>query len=149
MSIFQKTFVFLHHLYTSGAKSAKKQLCSRAMQDKTRNKMKILHTLRLDRMKWRHWVLLLLLILVTLTKMIPLGSYLHPPLFIPVIAAFFRPSQAFSPLPWAIFSLLSASPGSSYPIYEIGLQRNLAINLSFLLPRAVAIRKKRRFRKGN
>ena len=34
MSIFQKTFVFLHHLCTSGAKSAKKQLCLRAMQDK-------------------------------------------------------------------------------------------------------------------
>ena len=39
--------------------------------------MKILHTLRLDRMKWRHWVLLLLLILVTLTKMIPLWGVIY------------------------------------------------------------------------
>ena len=66
--------------------------------------MKILHTLRLDRMKWRHWVLLLLLILVTLTKMIPLGELSTPTVFIPLSAAFFRPSQASFPLPWAIFS---------------------------------------------
>lgn len=35
MSIFQKTFVFLHHLCTSGAKSAKKNSSvQETMQDK-------------------------------------------------------------------------------------------------------------------
>lgn len=34
MSIFQKTFVFLHHLCTSGAKSAKNSSVQETMQDK-------------------------------------------------------------------------------------------------------------------
>ena len=34
MSIFQKTFVFLHHLCTSGAKSAKNSAVQETIKDK-------------------------------------------------------------------------------------------------------------------
>ena len=38
--------------------------------------MKILHTFRLNRVKWRHWLLLVLLLLITLAKMIPLWGFI-------------------------------------------------------------------------
>ena len=92
MSIFQKTFVFLHHLCTSGAKSAKNSSVQEPCKIKNReNRMKILHTLRLDRMKCRHWVLLLLLILVTLTKMIPLWGVIYTYRVYPVIGTLLSP----------------------------------------------------------
>ena len=53
--------------------------------------MKILHTLRLDRMKWRHWVLLLLLLLVTLTKMIPLWGVIYTYRIYPIIGTLLSP----------------------------------------------------------
>ena len=159
MSIFQKTFVFLHHLCTSGAKSAKKQLCSRAMQDKkTRNKMKILHTLRLDRMKWRHWVLLLLLILVTLTKMIPLWGVIYTYRVYPVIGSLLSPISGIFPFAVGdIFIALSIAWVVLYPIYEMGLRKKLAHRFIFLAAKsggypkkkAGVSQKKRRFRGGN
>ena len=106
--------------------------------------MKILHTLRLDRMKWRHWVLLLLLILVTLTKMIPLWGVIYTYRVYPVIGSLLSPISGIFPLPWAIFSLLSASPGSSSILstrWDYG--RDSPVGLSFLLPRAAAIRRKK------
>ena len=39
--------------------------------------MKILHTFQLNRVKWRHWLLLVLLLLVTLAKMIPLWGFIY------------------------------------------------------------------------
>ena len=59
--------------------------------------MKILHTLRLDRMKWRHWVLLLLLILVTLTKMIPLWGVIYTYRVYPVIGTLLSPISGIFP----------------------------------------------------
>lgn len=145
MSIFQKTFVFLHHLCTSGAKSAKKQLCSRAMQDKkTRNKMKILHTLRLDRMKWRHWVLLLLLILVTLTKMIPLWGVIYTYRVYPVIGSLLSPISGIFPFAVGdIFIALSIAWVVLYPIYEMGLRKKLARRFIFLAAKSGGYPKKK------
>ena len=59
--------------------------------------MKILHTLRLDRMKWRHWVLLLLLILVTLTKMIPFWGVIYTYRVYPVIGSLLSPISGIFP----------------------------------------------------
>lgn len=111
--------------------------------------MKILHTLRLDRMKWRHWVLLLLLILVTLTKMIPLWGVIYTYRVYPVIGTLLSPiSGIFSFAVGDIFIALSIAWVILYPIYEMGLRKNSPVVLSFLLPRAAAIRRKRRFSEG-
>ena len=69
--------------------------------------MKILHTLRLDRMKWRHGYCCLLLILVTLTKMIPLWGVIYTYRVYPVIG------QPLSPIsgifPFAVGDILHSS----------------------------------------
>ena len=144
MSIFQKTFVFLHHLCTSGAKSAKKTLFKRQYKIKTRNKMKILDTLRLDRMKWRHWILLLLLILVTLTKMIPLWGVIYTYRVYPVIGTLLSPISGIFPFAVGdIFIALSIVWVILYPIYEIGLRRKLARRFIFLAAKSGGYPKKK------
>ena len=82
--------------------------------------MKILHTLRLDRMKWRHWVLLLLLILVTLTKMIPLWGVVYTYRVYPVIGSLLSPISGIFPFAVGdIFIALSIAWVVLYPIYEM------------------------------
>lgn len=144
MSIFQKTFVFLHHLCTSGAKSAKNSSVQEPCKIKTRNKMKILHTLRLDRMKWRHWVLLLLLILVTLTKMIPLWGVIYTYRVYPVIGSLLSPISGIFPFAVGdIFIALSIAWVVLYPIYEIGLRKKLARRFIFLAAKSGGYPKKK------
>ena len=95
--------------------------------------MKILHTLRLDRMKWRHWVLLLLLILVTLTKMIPLWGVIYTYRVYPVIGSLLSPISGIFPFAVGdIFIALSIAWVILYPIYEIGLRKKLARRFIFL-----------------
>lgn len=95
--------------------------------------MKILHTLRLDRMKWRHWVLLLLLILVTLTKMIPLWGVIYTYRVYPVIGSLLSPISGIFPFAVGdIFIALSIAWVVLYPIYEMGLRKKLARRLIFL-----------------
>lgn len=144
MSIFQKTFVFLHHLCTSGAKSAKNSSVQEPCKIKTRNKMKILHTLRLDRMKWRHWVLLLLLILVTLTKMIPLWGVIYTYRVYPVIGSLLSPISGIFPFSVGdIFIALSIAWVILYPIYEMGLRKKLARRFIFLAAKSGGYPKKK------
>lgn len=144
MSIFQKTFVFLHHLCTSGAKSAKNSSVQEPCKIKTRNKMKILHTLRLDRMKWRHWVLLLLLILVTLTKMIPLWGVIYTYHVYPVIGSLLSPISGIFPFAVGdIFIALSIAWVILYPIYEMGLRKKLARRFIFLAAKSGGYPKKK------
>ena len=144
MSIFQKTFVFLHHLCTSGAKSAKNSSVQEPCKIKTRNKMKILHTLRLDRMKWRHWVLLLLLILVTLTKMIPLWGVIYTYRVYPVIGSLLSPISGIFPFAVGdIFIALSIAWVVLYPIYEMGLRKKLARRFIFLAAKSGGYPKKK------
>lgn len=112
--------------------------------------MKILHTLRLDRMKWRHWVLLLLLILVTLTKMIPLWGVIYTYRVYPVIGSLLSPISGIFPFAVGdIFIALSIAWVVLYPIYEMGLRKKLARRFIFLAAKSGGYPKKRRFREGN
>lgn len=89
--------------------------------------MKILHTFRLNRVKWRHWLLLVLLLLVTLTKMIPLWGFIYTTRIYPIIGTFLSPISGFFPFAVGdIFIALSIAWVIFYPIYEIGLRKKLA-----------------------
>ena len=95
--------------------------------------MKILHTFRLNRIKWRHWVLLTLLILVTLTKMIPLWGFIYTTRIYPIIGTLLSPISGFFPFAVGdIFIALSIAWVIFYPIYEIGLRKKLARRYFFL-----------------
>lgn len=144
VNISENFCIFAPSLHIRG-KKCKKQLCSRAMQDKkTRNKMKILHTLRLDRMKWRHWVPLLLLILVTLTKMIPLWGVIYTYRVYPVIGSLLSPISGIFPFAVGdIFIALSIAWVVLYPIYEIGLRKKLAHRFIFLAAKSGGYPKKK------
>ena len=95
--------------------------------------MKILHTFRLNRVKWRHWVLLALLILVTLVKMIPLWGFIYTTRIYPIIGTLLSPISGFFPFAVGdIFIALSIAWVIFYPIYEIGLRKKLARRYFFL-----------------
>lgn len=95
--------------------------------------MKILHTFRLNRIKWRHWLLLVLLLLVTLTKMIPLWGFIYTTRIYPIIGTLLSPISGFFPFAVGdIFIALSIAWVIFYPIYEIGLRKKLARRYFFL-----------------
>jgi len=95
--------------------------------------MKILHTFRLNRVKWRHWLLLVLLLLVTLTKMIPLWGFIYTTRIYPIIGTLLSPISGFFPFAVGdIFIALSIAWVIFYPIYEIGLRKKLARRYFFL-----------------
>ena len=95
--------------------------------------MKILHTFRLNRVKWHHWILLVLLILVTLTKMIPLWGFIYTTRIYPIIGTLLSPISGFFPFAVGdIFIALSIAWVIFYPIYEIGLRKKLAKRFIFL-----------------
>ena len=95
--------------------------------------MKIQHTFRLNRVKWRHWLLLVLLLLVTLAKMIPLWGFIYTTRIYPIIGTLLSPiSGFFSFAVGDIFIALSIAWVIFYPIYEIGLRKKLARRYFFL-----------------
>lgn len=95
--------------------------------------MKILHTFRLNRVKWRHWLLLVLLLLVTLAKMIPLWGFIYTTRIYPIIGTLLSPISGFFPFAVGdIFIALSIAWVIFYPIYEIGLRKKLARQYFFL-----------------
>lgn len=95
--------------------------------------MKILHTFRLNRVKWRHWLLLVLLLLVTLAKMIPLWGFIYTTRIYPIIGTLLSPISGFFPFAVGdIFIALSIVWVISYPIYEIGLRKKLARRYFFM-----------------
>lgn len=95
--------------------------------------MKILHTFRLNRVKWRHWLLLVLLLLVTLAKMIPLWGFIYTTRIYPIIGTLLSPISGFFPFAVGdIFITLSIAWVIFYPIYEIGLRKKLARRYFFL-----------------
>ena len=95
--------------------------------------MKILHTFRLNRVKWRHWLLLVLLLLVTLAKMIPLWGFIYTTRIYPIIGTLLSPISGFFPFAVGdIFIALSIAWVIFYPIYEIGLRKKLARRYFFL-----------------
>ena len=106
--------------------------------------MKILHTFRLNRVKWRHWLLLVLLILVTLTKMIPLWGFIYTTRIYPIIGTLLSPISGFFPFAVGdIFIALSIAWVIFYPIYEIGLRKKLARRYFFLTAKRGSYPKKK------
>lgn len=106
--------------------------------------MKILHTFRLNRIKWRHWLLLVLLLLVTLTKMIPLWGFIYTTRIYPIIGTFLSPISGFFPFAVGdIFIALSIAWVIFYPIYEIGLRKKLARRYFFLTAKRGSYPKKK------
>ena len=80
--------------------------------------------LRFKSLKWRHGVLIALLILVTLTKMIPLWGFIYTTHIYPVIGTLLSPISGFFPFAVGdIFIALSIAWVILYPIYEIGLRK--------------------------
>lgn len=107
--------------------------------------MKILHTFRLNRVKWRHWLLLVLLLLVTLTKMIPLWGFIYTTRIYPIIGTLLSPISGFFPFAVGdIFIALSIAWVIFYPIYEIGLRKKLARRYFFLAAKKGSYPKKKK-----
>lgn len=95
--------------------------------------MKILHTFQLNKIKWRHWLLLVLLLLVTLVKMIPLWGFIYTTRIYPIIGTLLSPISGFFPFAVGdIFIALSIAWVIFYPIYEIGLRKKLSRRYFFL-----------------
>ena len=106
--------------------------------------MKILHTFRLNRVKWRHWLLLVLLLLVTLAKMIPLWGFIYTTRIYPIIGTLLSPISGFFPFAVGdIFIALSIAWVIFYPIYEIGLRKKLARRYFFLAAKRGSYSKKK------
>ena len=106
--------------------------------------MKIQHTFRLNRVKWRHWLLLVLLILVTLTKMIPLWGFIYTTRIYPIIGTLLSPISGFFPFAVGdIFIALNIAWVIFYPIYEIGLRKKLARRYFFLAAKKGSYPKKK------
>lgn len=106
--------------------------------------MKILHTFQLNKIKWRHWVLLALLILVTLVKMIPLWGFIYTTRIYPIIGTLLSPISGFFPFAVGdIFIALSIAWVIFYPIYEIGLRKKLARRYFFLTAKRGSYPKKK------
>lgn len=106
--------------------------------------MKIQHTFRLNRVKWRHWLLLVLLLLVTLAKMIPLWGFIYTTRIYPIIGTLLSPISGFFPFAVGdIFIALSIAWVIFYPIYEIGLRKKLARRYFFLTAKRGSYPKKK------
>ena len=106
--------------------------------------MKILHTFRLNRVKWRHWLLLVQLLLVTLAKMIPLWGFIYTTRIYPIIGTLLSPISGFFPFAVGdIFIALSIAWVIFYPIYEIGLRKKLARRYFFLAAKRGSYPKKK------
>ena len=106
--------------------------------------MKIQHTFRLNRVKWRHWLLLVLLLLVTLAKMIPLWGFIYTTRIYPIIGILLSPISGFFPFAVGdIFIALSIAWVIFYPIYEIGLRKKLARRYFFLAAKKGSYPKKK------
>ena len=106
--------------------------------------MKILHTFRLNRVKWRHWLLLVLLLLVTLAKMIPLWGFIYTTRIYPIIGTLLSPISGFFPFAVGdIFIALSIAWVIFYPLYEIGLRNKLARRYFFLAAKKGSYPKKK------
>ena len=92
-----------------------------------------LNSLHIRRLKWRHWVLLVLLSLITLTKLIPLWGFIYTTRIYPIIGSLFSPISGLFPFAVGdIFIALSIVWVIFYPIYEIKWRKQLAKRFFFL-----------------
>ena len=104
------------------------------LQKKTKISYMIrLNSLHISRLKWRHWVLLVLLSLITLTKLIPLWGFIYTTRIYPIIGTFLSPISGLFPFAVGdIFIALSIVWVFFYPIYEIKWRKQLAKRFFFL-----------------
>ena len=103
-----------------------------------------LNSLHISRLKWRHWVLLVLLSLITLTKLIPLWGFIYTTRIYPIIGTLLSPISGFFPFSVGdIFIALSIAWVIFYPIYEIGLRKKLARRYFFLAAKKGSYPKKK------
>ena len=85
-----------------------------------------LPALRFKSLKWRHWVLIALLILVTLTKMIPLWGFIYTYRIYPVIGTLLSPISGIFPFAVGdIFIALSIAWVILYPIYKMAFSKKM------------------------
>ena len=92
-----------------------------------------LNSLHIRRLKWRHWVLLVLLSLITLTKLIPLWGFIYTTRIYPIIGSLLSPISGLIPFAVGdIFIALSIVWVFFYPIYEIKWRKQLAKRFFFL-----------------
>lgn len=92
-----------------------------------------LNSLHINRLKWRHWVLLVLLSLITLTKLIPLWGFIYTTRIYPIIGSLLSPISGLFPFAVGdIFIALSIVWVIFYPIYEIKWRKQLAKRFFFL-----------------
>ena len=104
------------------------------LQKKTKISYMIrLNSLHISRLKWRHWVLLVLLSLITLTKLIPLWGFIYTTRIYPIIGSFLSPISGLFPFALGdLFIALSIVWVIFYPIYEIKWRKQLAKRFFFL-----------------
>ena len=92
-----------------------------------------LNSLHIRRLKWRHWVLLVLLSLITLTKLIPLWGFIYTTRIYPIIGSLLSPISGLFPFAVGdIFIALCIVWVFFYPIYEIKWRKQLAKRFFFL-----------------
>ena len=95
--------------------------------------MKRFYSLPISRLKWRHWVLLVLLSLITLTKLIPLWGFIYTTRIYPIIGSLLSPISGLFPFAVGdIFIALSIVWVIFYPIYEIKWRKQPAKRFFFL-----------------
>ena len=104
------------------------------LQKKTKISYMIrLNSLHISRLKWRHWLLLVLLSLITLTKLIPLWGFIYTTRIYPIIGSLLSPISGLFPFALGdLFIALSIVWGIFYPIYEIKWRKQLAKRFFFL-----------------
>ena len=104
------------------------------LQKKTKISYMIrLNSLHISRLKWRHWLLLVLLSLITLTKLIPLWGFIYTTRIYPIIGSLLSPVSGLFPFAVGdIFIALSIVWVIFYPIYEIKWRKQLAKRFFFL-----------------
>ena len=96
------------------------------------------------RLKWRHWVLIALLILVTIVKMNPSLGLIYTSHIYPIFGTCLSHISGIFPFAVGdIFIALSIAWVILYPIYEICLRKRLAKRFIFLAPKKCQYPKKK------
>ena len=103
-----------------------------------------LNSLHISRLKWRHWLLIAALILITLTRMSPYWGFFYTSHIYPLIGTVLSHISGIFPFALGdLFIALSIAWVILYPIYEIGLRKKLARRFIFLAAKSGCYPKKK------
>ena len=103
-----------------------------------------LNSLHISRLKWRHWLLIAALILITLTRMNPYWGFFYTTHIYPLIGTVLSHISGIFPFALGdLFIALSIAWVILYPIYEIGLRKKLARRFIFLAAKSGCYPKKK------